>query len=269
MTELEKRELKYTPDKRLVRYRKVLERSRMPENRKQRAIADLQCGIDLENKVIDLCYSVMDRYGKVRASHRLQMRTMARGLVGVIRKQERSVWVERMAESAAHRLTRGLHKQTILEALKACWELLVPDSDEAELAALLKRCEEMGRPPAPRPAPKTSGSGIMGMGQDRISGSEVAAALEQPSDFEEIVRTRATEDLRQALALMKPWARRVVVGKVARRRSYVQLAKQFELRVQDVQDILREARAFVHRYTTFFDDDWYWQDRPSVATSGQ
>ncbi len=269
MTELEKQELKYTPDKRLLHYKRMLERSRMPENRKERAIADFRSGIDLENELADLCYSVMDRYGKVRASHRLQLRTMARGLVGIFRKQERSDWVELMAESAAHRLTRGLHKQTILEALEASWKRLVPDSDEAELAVLLKRCEEMGRPPEPRPAPKTESGGIMGMGQDRISGSEVAAALEQPSEFEEIVRKQATESLRQALALMKPWARRVVVGKVARRRSCTQLAKQFELRVQDVQDILREARAFVHRYTTFFDDDWYWQDRPSVATSGQ
>lgn len=97
------------------------------------------------------------------------------------------------------------------------------------------------------------------------TGLEFAAVVEA-TPLEKESRTRATEQLRMALAPHQQVVKLLVADRLTRRPSFQALAKRYGLTVEDVADILQKMRGWVAKYTTYYQDDWYWVDgaRPKV-----
>jgi hypothetical protein len=69
----------------------------------------------------------------------------------------------------------------------------------------------------------------------------------------------ATESLRKALSPHQDVVRFVVAGRLCARKTFDELAAEYGLSRAEVEDIMSKMRAWVRKYTTYFDDDWYWQ----------
>jgi len=123
----------------------------------------------------------------------------------------------------------------------------------ARVAGMPQKPEEK----APGPQPDASAVGSCAA---HVIPESFARELEERSELEEFQRKKATEMLKQALARIKPWARKVVVDRVARRKTSAQLAEESGMPRDQVDRIIAEARSFVRKYTNYFDDDWFWAD---------
>jgi len=79
-------------------------------------------------------------------------------------------------------------------------------------------------------------------------------------------RKEAARALRNALAPHDQVVKVCVAERLCHHLSREQLADKCGLSEGQVEDILERMRPWVHRFTTFFDSDWYWMDggAPSV-----
>lgn len=84
--------------------------------------------------------------------------------------------------------------------------------------------------------------------------------LNQKTALERFTRHRAIAMLREALAVHQPVVKQCVVERLSHHKSYDELAKQFFLTREEVTDIMTRMRKWVRRYTTYFENDWYWVD---------
>jgi len=71
-------------------------------------------------------------------------------------------------------------------------------------------------------------------------------------------RQRAVRMLREALALHQPVVKKCVAERLCNHKSFQQLAEELNLSVDEVKDILSKLRGWVHKFTTYFENDWYW-----------
>jgi hypothetical protein len=84
------------------------------------------------------------------------------------------------------------------------------------------------------------------------------ALLAHETPLEKLARKRALERLAQALAPHQPVVKRVVARRLLDHAGYDELAEESGLSREEVADILGQMRPWVHRYTCYFKDDWYW-----------
>ena len=84
--------------------------------------------------------------------------------------------------------------------------------------------------------------------------------LSEKTPLETFSRKKAVVQLRDALASHTPVVKLCVAERLSKHKSYAELAKQFYLTVEEVTDIMEKMRKWVSRYTTYFENDWYWKD---------
>ncbi len=75
----------------------------------------------------------------------------------------------------------------------------------------------------------------------------------------------AIRALRSALARHQPVVKECVFKRLLDHESCGELATEFDLRPNEVRVILGRVRRWVHRFTSYFDDDRYWSDRVQPA----
>ncbi len=103
-------------------------------------------------------------------------------------------------------------------------------------------------------ASKSSGCGISLEKRKPIP----LSAAQQETVLERFTRKRATEQLREALANQMPVVKECVVLRLCEHWPYDKLARKLELTREQVGEILEKVRPWVYRFTTYFEDDWYW-----------
>lgn len=203
----------------------------------------------------DAAKSTADRLGRVPLCRRMHLVVYARKLYAVSRRVERRFWPEAMANLTAAAVRSGLDRDTLVEVLSVCWFLLSGSSAPGNLGqlvdeALVRNTEGvMSEDSTKKSRPKKA--------KREASDRDVASAGKQ-TPLESYSRKRALESLRFALAMHQPVVKRCVLLRLIKRYSFDALAKELELSLEEVNDILSRMRAWVLRYTCYFEDEWYW-----------
>jgi len=113
--------------------------------------------------------------------------------------------------------------------------------------------------PVMEPGPKRRRNGrgrVRFNGRINLSLKEVT----RDSTLERFKRTRATAQLRMALAPHQEVVKLCVAERLCHHKDTAALARDLKLTEDQVKEILARMRPWVHRYTTYFDSDWYWLD---------
>jgi hypothetical protein len=260
---------KYTPNRRVAAYRKSLDRGRTSSLRKERATARFARMVEQEDLLAREFSEAMSRRGLATPAWRQLLRSLGRGMAGAVSREPREHWPRLMAGMAVHRVLRGMDEDLVLECLVLGWSLLsgmpkdrAPVELEGEFHNQLASVREAGegkgqskpeRPPMPA---------IVGSGAYRKVTKEFSREVKTQTVLEQVQERRATQCLREALRMIRPYARKVVVDRLADRLSYAELAERHGTTAEEVADIMEQARGFVRRYTTYFDDEWWWSDLP-------
>ncbi|MEO0082318.1 MAG: hypothetical protein ABIL25_08520 [candidate division WOR-3 bacterium] len=84
--------------------------------------------------------------------------------------------------------------------------------------------------------------------------------ISRKTPLERFRQRKALEQLRYALACQQPVIKMCVAERLSKHRSYAELARKYFLTVEEVADIMDKMRVWVRKYTTYFDNDWYWKD---------
>jgi hypothetical protein len=85
-----------------------------------------------------------------------------------------------------------------------------------------------------------------------------AREVSDATPVDRFTRQRAVRMLREALALHQPVVKKCVAERLCNHKSFQQLAEELNLSVDEVKDILAKLRGWVHKFTTYFENDWYW-----------
>ncbi len=99
-----------------------------------------------------------------------------------------------------------------------------------------------------------------GVKRRALSVKASSASIDKPSPLEVFTWNRAQEQLRFALAGLDPIVKRCVSLRLLRQDSFKKLAEELEVSLDEVREILTCLRTRVHKYTTYFDRDWYWDE---------
>jgi hypothetical protein len=181
----------------------------------------------------------------------------ARRLYAVSRKVEYRFWPGVMAWLAAREIRDGMDRDSIVAVVSVCWFLSSGRSAPGNLGqlvdeALVQITEEF------RSEDSTKKS--QPEGEKREVPDRDVAELGKQTPLESYTRKRALESLRFALAMHQPVVKRCVVLRLIKQHSFEALAKELELSLTDVSDILSRMRAWVLRYTNYFEKEWYWTE---------
>jgi hypothetical protein len=82
----------------------------------------------------------------------------------------------------------------------------------------------------------------------------------QPTPLERFTKRGATAALRAALTGHQDVVKFVVAGRLCAKKTFDELAQEFGLTKDEVLDIMTRMRAWVTRFTTYFDNEWYWKE---------
>jgi hypothetical protein len=96
----------------------------------------------------------------------------------------------------------------------------------------------------------------------RPATSELSAAgvTGQSTPTERFTRRGATDALRAALSGHQDVVKFVVAGRLCAKKTFDELAQEYGLTKDEVLDIITRMRAWVSRFTTYFDNEWYWKE---------
>jgi len=266
MTEQELKFQRMEADVRVRRYAKSLDRNlRLPGNRKQARTRNYAKSVMAADELTALFYELLARHGNTTTGWKLQLRSLGNAMAGLTRKEPKEHWPNLMARLGAARVMRGIDQELVLECLKQGWQRLVggaePEVLERAFRAQLKAAKakaskkKTAKPHTPPPP-------IVGSSARHHVSKELGADLREQSELERMQEKKAAQSLREALQVIRPYAREVIIGRVADRMSYAELAQKNQMTVEEVADIMQQARGFVRKYTSYFDDDWWWEDLP-------
>ncbi len=87
-----------------------------------------------------------------------------------------------------------------------------------------------------------------------------SSLVNEPTSLDRYRKRNATAELRLALAGHQTIVKDVVVERLSRHTGLADLAEKFGLTMDEVTDILTRMRAWVKRFTEYYDKDWYWLD---------
>jgi hypothetical protein len=90
-----------------------------------------------------------------------------------------------------------------------------------------------------------------------LSAADVTGQL---TPLERFTKLGATTALRTALSGHQEIVKLVVAGRLCAKKTFDDLAQEYGLTKDDVLDILTRMRAWVSRFTTYFDSEWYWKE---------
>jgi hypothetical protein len=105
----------------------------------------------------------------------------------------------------------------------------------------------------------------------------VAGVTGQSTPLERFTKRGATDALRAALSGHQDVVKFVVAGRLCAKKTFDELSQEYGLTKDEVLDIMTRMRAWVRRFTTYFEKDWYWMegvgkyfipDPPPIVTDG-
>lgn len=96
----------------------------------------------------------------------------------------------------------------------------------------------------------------------RPAPSELSAAgvTGQSTPLERFTKRGATDALRAALSGHQEVVKFVVAGRLCAKKTFDDLAQEYGLTKDEVLDIMTRMRVWVRRFTTYFENDWYWKE---------
>jgi hypothetical protein len=97
-------------------------------------------------------------------------------------------------------------------------------------------------------------------GKPAPSELSVAGVTGQSTPLERFTKLGATGALRAALSGHQEVVKFVVAGRLCARKTFDELAQEYGLTKDEVLDIMTRMRVWVRRFTTYFENDWYWKD---------
>lgn len=176
-----------------------------------------------------------------------------------------AVLAERLGIVVSEFGRRGLCPELALRVLGACarakgYEM----SDGFVRIVKQKRRESMNQqmekaPKRRKRRPKTHPGFDLGVSAD--------ALLNEKSELEQIREENALKSLREALSSYKRIIRECVVRRLLEGLSHKALARRLDLTEDEVAGILTTMRPRVARLTSYFDEDWIWQDGATIRVS--
>jgi hypothetical protein len=152
---------------------------------------------------------------------------------------------------------QGLDRETLVAVLSLCWFLLSGRSAPGNLGqlvdeALVQITEEVRSEYSTKKSEREK--------ERREVSDRDVAALGKQTPLESYTRKRALESLRFALAMHQPVVKRCVILRLIKQYSFEALARELELSLADVSDILSRMRVWVLRYTNYFENEWCWTE---------
>ncbi len=170
--------------------------------------------------------------------------------------------VEQVCECAEDRERVGLTVTGLRERVRMYLSGRVEGVDPAEVAGELVDTVLAGS----RQVPDAKGrSPDNGNGKQRerrkrpAQGSLVARATETTA-LESFGMRRAVKAVRLAVADKHPIVKRCVAERLFNHRGFDDLAELLNISRADVAATLTRMRGWVRKYTTYFNDDWFWDD---------
>jgi DNA-directed RNA polymerase subunit N (RpoN/RPB10) len=248
-------------ERQVRRFRGRLEEQAMPPARLEEAVERYQCRRMDMTRLELTAKAAADHLGRMPLTQRGRLILYVRALYGVSRKFSLVEWPHRMCAVAAGRIQGGLEPVTVVAVLEALWREL---SGQAPPEGLAERVQEFAAK-LPISEPEVVVSVVSPKKErpkkvKRVVSDRDVAELGQQTPLELYTRKRALESLRFALAMHQPVVKRCVVLRLIKQYSFKALAKELELSLADVSDILSRMRVWVLRYTNYFENEWYWTE---------
>lgn len=173
-----------------------------------------------------------------RSLEKKAMLDLARAVFGEFR---RSMDVRKAARLGAERVRRGHDAAMVRLCLEASWAALggaaadwAAQLDDAVLR--LRRGRALARP-----------------GRNAL-----LELQDEPTILEETRLSFAAKHLKAAISSLRPVERQCVIGRLARKMGFDELAQELEITRDDVAEILGRAKRLVQAHTTYFNSEWYW-----------
>jgi len=259
MAEQEKREEKYMPNRQLENYAAMMMRSKYPPMKKQQLVERYKTKLENEARAVAAARAFVDNRGIIRPSFRRLADTLARACGGCGRMSQDAM-VDHLADRAAIRLRHGMDEALVFELMETCLRavpnergLQVFDRVRTEAKRLHAERSLVKTERAPAPMSDFAGK-VPSVGLPE----GIADSLESSNEHEEFQRQQAIETLKQALRCIKPGLRHVVVDRIARRKTLAEIATENGLSIEQLRQLLEQARVVVRRFTNYFDDEFLW-----------
>jgi hypothetical protein len=202
------------------------------------------------------------RMGSVLPSAWLRAMNLARRVYGLSRRKTGDELVQAGAEAGVATVGRGLTEDQAVDTVHISLTELGCGFTRERVSALVREALQSRPEPGPakpvpdRPKVEVKSGKARSLGRLAISLSEVG----KETPLEKFTRTRATEQLRYALAPHQLVVKRCVALRLCKHMTYKELAEELGLSTEQVEDILTRMRGWVAMYTTFFEHDWYWKE---------
>jgi hypothetical protein len=216
-------------------------------------------------RLVDAAHRASDRLGRMRMVDRRRFGDLARLIYSYSRKVDEENWPTVMAIAAARCVAEGLDEESVLAALEACWRVLPHRSSDCRPAGVRELAEKLIREGVAMNSEEGSVKSEVrtdaaepkrrrnAPGSDRVTAGTV-----KPTPLEQFSQKRALEQLRLALARFEPVVKKCVAFRLLKHESYKKLAKELDLSLDEVKEILAAVRPKVRAFTTYFDTDWHW-----------
>jgi len=232
------------------RYEAAMRSRGLPAEQCSKAVAKFKRAMDDEARA----RLVLERLSKTQAVPRVGERrlldSLARGIAGDLRRERPEELAGAIARRVARRVTSGMSEEKLLAVVEA----VLRELGRRGLAQSVR--EQVTSLREDRVSRKAESPSLLE--RDRVMLSEFLSDLNEPDELERFRVKEAASLLKTALRRVRPWARKVVVGRLSGRKSDATLARLIGVRTEDVKAILEQARKLVSEYTRYFDDDWYW-----------
>jgi hypothetical protein len=221
------------------------------------------------NRVVSAGEGVVERRTTVPMKDLVHYSNLARRIYAISHRLREDEWQFASAQAAVRWIGTGLDAGVVLDVLEACWRVLphrLSDCRSAgvrELAEKLSRegvtMEEVKMPNYQLPMTNDGTQAAEPKRRRAATGSDrVMAGTVKPTPLEQYTEKRAVEQLRLALARFEPVVKKCVAFRLLRHESYKKLARELDLSLDEVNEILAAVRPKVRAFTTYFDTDWHW-----------
>jgi hypothetical protein len=252
-----------------LRYRRGLLDHGIEPGRAEEITAHYDEGIAAVRALVQRAQEVSDGLGRLKIVDRRRLGDMARSIYALWRRIKREDWPDALISRVVPYAREGLDLSTVIAVTVACYRELdhggAPmDAKEFEQVAEVRigegvTMEEVKMPNDQLPMTNDGTQAAEPRRRRNAPGSDrVAAGTVKPTPLEQFSEKRAVEQLRLALARFEPVVKKCVAFRLLKHESYKKLAKELDLSLEEVKEILAAVRPKVRAFTTYFDTDWHW-----------
>jgi len=197
---------------------------------------------------------------------RTHLANFARELVGIAGRVGPAGLVRAFVEAAGRRTAQGIRRDALVEVAAGVYELVTGGTDPSQDRRLRQELAAAEAEIDPKEGQMSSSTKKRESARPAVNGlvmlhhGPLDTMKDEPHAAELMAEKQAVKKLRSAIVPFRPVERQCIIARLARRMSLAAIAATLGITLDDVRDILGRARVRVRRYTTYFDNPWYWAE---------